>query len=86
MTTLDPYIAVEANDAEKRVRDELCHPEWGAQLSVSQFMAREAQLRATPFARRSLRTWLILLTVWTIGTILCIAQFALIGWLIIRVL
>lgn len=49
---------VEADDAQKRARDELTASAWGKGLSSAQFLAREAALRAHPFAREAMRTWL----------------------------
>jgi hypothetical protein len=47
-----------ASEAEKEARDRLCHAAWGRHLSVEQFVAREARLRALPFSRAAMRTWL----------------------------
>lgn len=49
---------VEANDAQKRARDALTASAWGRHLTVPQFLGREAALRAHPFARQTMRTWL----------------------------
>ncbi len=51
-------VLTEANDEEKAARDVLCHAEWGARLTVPQFVSREARLRAHLWARREMRTWL----------------------------
>ena len=51
-------VLTEANDEEKAARDVLCHAEWGARLTVPQFVSREARLRAHPWAEREMRTWL----------------------------
>jgi GNAT superfamily N-acetyltransferase len=50
---------IEASPAEQRVRDEATHAAWGGGLERAQFIEREARLRATRFARRSMRTWLL---------------------------
>jgi GNAT superfamily N-acetyltransferase len=39
-------------------RDVLCHAEWGQRLTVPQFLQREARLRAHPWARDAMTTWL----------------------------
>ncbi len=58
--TLSPVlVAVEANDAEKRGRDELAHSAWGDRLTPSEFVRREERLRATPYARGAMRTFLL---------------------------
>ncbi|MBE2253034.1 MAG: GNAT family N-acetyltransferase [Myxococcus sp.] len=49
---------IEATDAEKLERDVLAASAWGRNLSTAQFLAREAALRAHPFARTAMRTWL----------------------------
>lgn len=49
---------VEATDAQKRARDEVTASAWGRLLTPAQFLAREATLRAHPFAREAMRTWL----------------------------
>lgn len=49
---------VEATDSDKRARDRLTASVWGRQLTTEQFLAREAGLRAHPFAKQSMRTWL----------------------------
>jgi hypothetical protein len=52
-------VAVEATEDEKRERDALCHEAWGTRLSVGEFVDREVELRKTPFARHSMKTWLL---------------------------
>jgi GNAT superfamily N-acetyltransferase len=47
-----------ATDDEKRARDAVTHAAWGSGLDVTQFLAREARLRAHPWARATMRTWL----------------------------
>ena len=51
--------AVEATPTEKRARDELAHAAWGDRLTIAEFIEREERLRATPFARASMKTWLL---------------------------
>jgi GNAT superfamily N-acetyltransferase len=50
---------IEASAAEQRARDEATHAAWGGGLDVPQFLAREERLRATRFAKQSMRTWLL---------------------------
>ena len=59
VTTSPTLICTEATAAEKRARDVLAHEAWGDRLSVAEFVEREARLRATPFATRAMRTWLL---------------------------
>lgn len=47
-----------ATDDEKRARDAVTHEAWGSGLSTAQFLAREQRLRAHPWARGAMRTWL----------------------------
>lgn len=49
---------VEATDSDKRARDLLTASAWGQQLTTEQFLGREAGLRAHPFAKQHMRTWL----------------------------
>ncbi len=49
---------VEATEADKRARDLLTASAWGQQLTTAQFLSREAGLRAHPFAKQHMRTWL----------------------------
>ncbi len=49
---------VEATPAQRVLRDALTASAWGQRLTLAQFLAREARLRAAAFARASLRTWL----------------------------
>lgn len=48
---------VEADDKQKRQRDELTYVEWGQKLSLHQFLAREQKLRATAWTRAGMQTW-----------------------------
>lgn len=48
-----------ATDDEKRTRDALTHPVWGGGLTVEQYLAREARLRAHPWTRAGMATWLL---------------------------
>jgi len=43
---------------EQRARDAVTHAAWGGGLSREQFLARELRLRAHPWARAVMRTWL----------------------------
>jgi GNAT superfamily N-acetyltransferase len=47
-----------ATDEQKRQRDPLAWAEWGARLSRDQFLERERRLRAHPWAKESMTTWL----------------------------
>lgn len=49
---------VEATDSDKRARDLLTASAWGQKLTTQQFLEREAGLRAHPFAKQHMRTWL----------------------------
>jgi hypothetical protein len=49
---------VEADEAQKRARDPLTHPEWGEQLTIDQYLEREARLRRHPWSARGMNTWL----------------------------
>lgn len=49
---------VEATDSDQRARDLLTAQAWGQKLTTEQFLQREAGLRAHPFAKQHLRTWL----------------------------
>jgi GNAT superfamily N-acetyltransferase len=51
-----------ATGDEQRARDAVTHAAWGSGLDAAQFLAREARLRAHPWARAAMRTWL-----WTGG-------------------
>ncbi len=56
----DPaLIAVLASEKEKRVLDAAVYAEWGTRLTVQQFLRREEVLRSSPWARRSMHTWLL---------------------------
>jgi GNAT superfamily N-acetyltransferase len=48
-----------ATDGEKRARDRLTHEAWGQRLSVDDFVAREERLRAHPWAKEGMRSWLL---------------------------
>jgi hypothetical protein len=48
-----------ASDGEKRARDRLTHEAWGQRLSVDDFVAREERLRAHPWAKDGMRSWLL---------------------------
>lgn len=48
-----------ATPEECRARDRLTHEAWGSPLSVEEFCDREERLRATPWSRASLRSWLL---------------------------
>lgn len=50
---------VEATDARKAQLDTLTYAEWGPPLSVEEYAARELRLRAHPWARAELRTWML---------------------------
>jgi GNAT superfamily N-acetyltransferase len=47
-----------ARAGEKQARDALTYEVWGSGLTPAQFLAREAHLRAHPWAQRAMRTWL----------------------------
>lgn len=44
---------------EARARDALNYAVWGGELSLDQFLAREARLWRHPFSQRGLRLWLL---------------------------
>lgn len=48
-----------ATEAEKHARDALTHAAWGSPLSVPEFQRREARLRAHPWTRAGMQTWLL---------------------------
>jgi GNAT superfamily N-acetyltransferase len=50
---------VVATDEQKAQRDALTHSEWGALLTPEGYAAREQRLRAHPWARAEMRTWLL---------------------------
>lgn len=54
---------VEASEDERRSRDALTASAWGTALTTQQFLEREQRLRAHPFARTTMKTWL-----WRKGT------------------
>ena len=47
-----------ASEEQKLERDRVTFPEWGARLSLPQYLERERALRAHPFSR-GMRTWLL---------------------------
>ncbi|MCY1043567.1 N-acetyltransferase [Corallococcus sp. bb12-1] len=47
-----------ATDAQKSARDAVTHAAWGSPLSVPQYQEREARLRAHPWSREAMSTWL----------------------------
>ncbi|GMT97491.1 hypothetical protein KH5H1_16100 [Corallococcus caeni] len=47
-----------ATDAQKAQRDAVTHAAWGSPLSVPQYQEREARLRAHPWCREGMNTWL----------------------------
>lgn len=47
-----------ATDDEKRERDAVTYEAWGSGLSAAQYLERERRLRAHPWARGAMRTWL----------------------------
>jgi GNAT superfamily N-acetyltransferase len=48
-----------ATDAQKRERDRFAHDAWGQRLTVDQFVSREERLRAHPWARANMTTYLL---------------------------
>jgi hypothetical protein len=48
-----------AADAQKLERDLVTHAAWGERLSVDAYAARERRLRSHPWARETMRTWLL---------------------------
>lgn len=48
-----------ASDWEKAERDLLTHAAWGGGLSLKQYLEREERLRAHPWARQRMETWLL---------------------------
>ncbi len=50
---------VPAAEAQKSARDLVTHAAWGERLTVDAFAAREQRLRAHPWARETMRTWLL---------------------------
>lgn len=51
--------AREATPEEIDARNRLTAPVWGNRLTLEQYLERERRLRATPFATRALRTWVL---------------------------
>lgn len=50
---------IEANEAQQRNRDIATYGAWGTGLTLDQYLEREARLRAHPWARAALRSWLL---------------------------
>jgi GNAT superfamily N-acetyltransferase len=50
---------VPATDDKKLQRDHLSYSAWGPPLSVPDYLEREQRLRAHPWSREALRTWLL---------------------------
>jgi GNAT superfamily N-acetyltransferase len=48
-----------ATEAQKAARDRVTHSAWGSPLTVEQFHQREVRLRAHPWCREGMRTWLL---------------------------
>ena len=48
-----------ASAPEKAARDALTHAAWGQRLAMAQYLERERRLRAHPYAREAMRTWLL---------------------------
>ncbi|MCP3145340.1 GNAT family N-acetyltransferase [Pyxidicoccus xibeiensis] len=48
-----------ATEAQKAERDRVTHAAWGSPLTVEQFHQRELRLRAHPWCREGMRTWLL---------------------------
>lgn len=49
-----------ATSAEKTARDMLTHAAWGQRLTLEQYLERERRLRAHPYPREAMRTWLLI--------------------------
>lgn len=47
-----------ANEHQKQARDLVTHAAWGGRLTVAQYRGREDRLRAHPWARDAMQTWL----------------------------
>jgi GNAT superfamily N-acetyltransferase len=47
-----------ATEAQKAERDRVTHAAWGSPLTVEQFHGRELRLRAHPWCREGMNTWL----------------------------
>ncbi len=50
---------VEATDEQKRARDAVNYEAWGTLLTPAQYGAREERLRAHPWSREALTSWLL---------------------------
>jgi hypothetical protein len=50
---------VEADEAQKQERDRVTYAEWGPPLTLPGFLQREVRLRAHPWTRAGMRTWLL---------------------------
>ncbi|MBZ4418340.1 GNAT family N-acetyltransferase [Myxococcus sp. RHSTA-1-4] len=48
-----------ATESQKAERDRVTHSAWGSPLTVEQFHQREVRLRAHPWCREGMRTWLL---------------------------
>ncbi len=48
-----------ANETETRARDPVCYSEWGRPLTPEQFEKRELTLRAHPWAKARMQTWIL---------------------------
>lgn len=53
------FELVEAEPAQKVERDRLAFEAWGQRLTLAQFLEREERLRAHPYSRGAMRTWLL---------------------------
>ena len=49
---------IEATEQQTRERDPVAWAEWGARLGLEQFLEREERLRAHPWSRQGMKTWL----------------------------
>lgn len=49
-----------ATPDEQRARDDVTFAEWGTRLTLPQYVDREAALRAHPWSRSAMQTWLLL--------------------------
>jgi len=51
---------VRADESDRRARDHRTYDAWGARYSLEQYLELERRLRAHPFAREALATWLLI--------------------------
>ena len=51
---------VRADESDRRARDHRTYDAWGARHSLEQYLEFERRLRAHPFAREALATWLLI--------------------------